>query len=181
MSAFPFLETKTDSRARSRSRSRERESDFRSREFDHRDRERFDDRRYDSSRDRDRDRGDRDRNPYPRHQDNRDRDRSRNLPLVPAPAKAQPVDENLAPIQDDPRIVDGRKMAKTRGGGRNTESFDPKSTLVRPDMRILVGPNRPVYGKKLKHDDVVVVCIFGVCVAYVLCTGCLNTSDGAQG
>lgn len=81
----------------------------------------------------------------------------RNLPLAPAPAKPQPVDENLAPIEDDPRIVDGRKMAKTRGGGRNTESFDPRSTLIRPDMRIIVGPNKPVYGKALKHDDVVIV------------------------
>jgi hypothetical protein len=44
-----------------------------------------------------------------------------------------------------------------KGGGRNTESFDPKSTLVRPDMRIIVGPNRPVLEKKIKHDDVIVV------------------------
>eukprot|EP00605_Chrysophyceae_sp_TOSAG23-4_P000597 GSChrysophyteH1.ASY1.ANO1.674.1 assembled CDS len=43
-----------------------------------------------------------------------------------------------------------------KGGGRNTESFDPKSTLVRPGMRIIVGQNKEEYGKPLKHDDVVI-------------------------
>lgn len=36
------------------------------------------------------------------------------------------------------------------------ESFDPKSTLVRPDMRILVG-SRESKPSQLKHDDVLVV------------------------
>jgi hypothetical protein len=43
------------------------------------------------------------------------------------------------------------------GAGQNTESFDPKSTLVRPDMRVIVGPNREVLGKTISHDDVIVV------------------------
>ena len=53
-----------------------------------------------------------------------------------------------------------QKAAASIGGqtGRNTESFDPASTLVRPQMRIIVGPNdRPVYGAKVKHDDVIIV------------------------
>jgi hypothetical protein len=73
------------------------------------------------------------------------------------PIKEQPIDNNLANVYDDPRVrEDGRKIVKIKGGGRNTESFDPRSTLVRPGMRIIVGPNREVYGKPLKHDDVVI-------------------------
>ena len=44
-----------------------------------------------------------------------------------------------------------------QGGGQNTESFDPNSTLVRPDLRILIGPNRECYGRPLRNDDIVVV------------------------
>ena len=36
-------------------------------------------------------------------------------------------------------------MVKIKGAGRNTESFDPKSTIVRPDMRILVGQPEDKY------------------------------------
>lgn len=50
------------------------------------------------------------------------------------------------------------RKATNRGRGRNTESFDPTSTLVRPDLRIRVGSNsKKTYGKPLKHDDVVIV------------------------
>jgi hypothetical protein len=63
-------------------------------------------------------------------------------------------DPLLPPMNDDPR--DGKRIKK-KGKGRNTESFDPSTTLVRPDMRILVGPNADVYGSVLKHDDVVIV------------------------
>jgi hypothetical protein len=41
--------------------------------------------------------------------------------------------------------------------GRNTESFDPESTFVRPDMRIIIGNKGEKFEKSLKHDDVVVV------------------------
>jgi hypothetical protein len=61
---------------------------------------------------------------------------------------------------DDPRLLcpeDKGKAQKKRGAGRNTESFDPASTFVRPDMRICVGPNRPVLGREIKHDDVYIV------------------------
>ncbi|KAL3906868.1 MAG: hypothetical protein SGILL_009101 [Bacillariaceae sp.] len=66
-------------------------------------------------------------------------------------------------VQKDPRgdgPISARmtKKATSRGNGRNTESFDPKSTLVRPDVRVLVGnPSSETLGKQLKHDDVVVV------------------------
>jgi hypothetical protein len=63
-------------------------------------------------------------------------------------------DPLLPPLNDDPR--DGKRIKK-KGKGRNTESFDPSTTLVRPDMRILVGPNADTYGSVLKHDDVVIV------------------------
>jgi len=44
------------------------------------------------------------------------------------------------------------------GNGRNTESFDPRSSLVRPDFRIQFGSNKAeAYGRKLRHDDVVVI------------------------
>jgi hypothetical protein len=68
------------------------------------------------------------------------------------------VDPELRPLADDPRIdSNGVKHRKERGGARNTESFDPASTLVRPDMRVIIGPQAERFGKSLKHDDVVVV------------------------
>jgi hypothetical protein len=57
-------------------------------------------------------------------------------------------------IDDDPR--QGRKPAPTRKG-RNTESFDPASTLARPDLRIRVGSARGRYDLPLRHDDVIFV------------------------
>jgi hypothetical protein len=69
-------------------------------------------------------------------------------------------DPNLPDVVDDPRVLypeEKGKAQKKRGAGRNTESFDPKSTLVRPAMRIVVGPNRPVLGRATKHDDVIIV------------------------
>lgn len=76
------------------------------------------------------------------------------------------TDENLPKdaLAKDPRDPTQRihrkkqsKNNKTKGG-RNTESFDPESTLVRPDLRVQIGnPHQPVYRKPLKHDDVVIV------------------------
>ena len=65
-------------------------------------------------------------------------------------------DENLPPnLQPDPRGHQKlTKKATHRGTGRNTDSFDPDSTLVRPDLRIRVGLED---GLPLKHDDVVIV------------------------
>ena len=68
------------------------------------------------------------------------------------------TDPYLPQLQDDPRVgPNGVKAVRTKGKGQNTESFDPRSTIVRPDVRIIIGPNTETYGKPLKHDDVVVV------------------------
>ena len=67
------------------------------------------------------------------------------------------IDANLPCVNDDPRVKGAGKAVTIRGGGRNTESFDPKSTLVRPSMRVIIGPNRPVLDKPVKHDDVLMV------------------------
>jgi len=67
------------------------------------------------------------------------------------------LDGALPDKHDDPRIRDGKKLVKIRGAGRNTESFDPKSTIVRPEMRILVQQPTQKIQTVLKHDDVVVV------------------------
>ena len=74
----------------------------------------------------------------------------------------QEPDAKLGDLQDDPRGSDPTKRitkkASHRGNGRNTESFDPASTLVRPDLRIHVGSSRSkVFNRPLKHDDVVIV------------------------
>jgi len=48
------------------------------------------------------------------------------------------VDSRLPPRADDPRVKvsrapgDDSKRVRAKGKGRNTESFDPKSTIVRP-------------------------------------------------
>lgn len=73
-----------------------------------------------------------------------------------------PPDERLGNVQDDPRGNDPTtritQKATGRGHGRNTESFDPASTLVRPDLRVLIGsPSQVSLNKPLKHDDVVIV------------------------
>ena len=41
--------------------------------------------------------------------------------------------------------------------GKNTESFDPKSTYCRPSMRVKIGTIEKKYNKSLYHDDVVLV------------------------
>jgi hypothetical protein len=68
-----------------------------------------------------------------------------------------PLDPKLPVVEDDPRVNNGVKQVRMKGKGQNTESFDPKSTLVRPDLRVLIGKNAEVYGKPLKHDDIVIV------------------------
>ena len=74
----------------------------------------------------------------------------------------QTKDAKLGNVEDDPRGEDPNqritRKATTRGNGRNTESFDPASTLVRPDLRVHVGSNRSSsFDRPLKHDDVVIV------------------------
>lgn len=77
-----------------------------------------------------------------------------------APVDERKLDDRLGEVHDDPRILNPHskgKAQKARGAGRNTESFDPRSTLLRPAMRVVVGPNRPVLGKTISHDDVIIV------------------------
>ena len=61
-------------------------------------------------------------------------------------------------IDDDPRKDTTIFRNK---GGRNTESFEPSSTFVRPAMRLIVGPNKKDYDAPVKHDDVMIVPEFG--------------------
>ena len=67
------------------------------------------------------------------------------------------LDEKVATKEDDPRVRNGKKFVRIKGGGRNTESFDPKDSLVRPDMRVIVEKPTTVMKHQLKHDDVVIV------------------------
>lgn len=45
---------------------------------------------------------------------------------------------------------------RTNGRGRNTESFDPRTTFVRPEMRVRV-VNKTKPPVTIKHDDVIIV------------------------
>ncbi len=70
------------------------------------------------------------------------------------------IDENLRLLNDDPRVDAEKGLKKVKNPdfkGRNSESFDPRSTLVRPDLRVIVGPKRDELNKPLKHDDVLIV------------------------
>lgn len=59
-------------------------------------------------------------------------------------------------VNDDPRGQ--QRQVNIHARGRNTHSFDPETTMVRPAMRVLVGPSCTTrYGKSLRHDDVVLV------------------------
>ena len=74
--------------------------------------------------------------------------------------KSPRSDPNLPKLIDDPRILNNSekgKAQKQRGTGRNTESFDPNSTIIRPSMRIIIGPKKQKYKKPTKHDDVIIV------------------------
>lgn len=46
---------------------------------------------------------------------------------------------------------------RTSGKGANTLSFDPKSSIGRPDMRIIVGNKGDKYTGRLTHDDVIII------------------------
>lgn len=116
----------------------------------------------------DRYREDRDRYRYKDDNDRRNERRGREYPSVHHNPSSKAtvrsiaitkLDDKLPQLDDDPRFdkEKGVRYAKMVGGGRNTESFDPKDTLVRPDLRVIVGPNREQYGRPLKHDDVVIV------------------------
>jgi len=103
----------------------------------------------------------------PRHHDreyNRHEDQSNRPDRNDSQSSSQlPHDERLGyHPNEDPRGNDPStrltKKASSRGNGRNTESFDPSSTLVRPDLRVLVSSaSHNTYPRKMKHDDVIIV------------------------
>ena len=63
-----------------------------------------------------------------------------------------PIDEKLNKLSiKDPRGNDPNKRITSKGKGRNTESFDPLSTIVRPDVRVWVGSKeKKSFDKPLK-------------------------------
>ncbi|CAK9089685.1 Protein SYM1 [Durusdinium trenchii] len=84
-------------------------------------------------------------------------------------------DHRFDPLKDDPRERPGAQLGRAQkaaigadlGGssgssgsslaGRNTASFDPRSTLVRPAMRVIYGRNGREFGVTTRPDDIVVV------------------------
>ena len=87
-----------------------------------------------------------------------DRFRHQNQRTKVIPLQNIPTDSRLPLVNDDPRVDPNRgKLVKMKGAGRNTESFDPESTLVRPDMRIIIAPKQDVLDQTLTHDDVLIV------------------------
>jgi len=90
---------------------------------------------------------------------------NRKLKLAPSPRPGYDDDGRLENLEDDPRYFPGAELGKAQKAamgitgltGRNTASFDPRSTLVRPAMRIYYGETREQHTKELKLDDVVIV------------------------
>jgi len=85
--------------------------------------------------------------------------------LAPAPRPGYDEDGRLKDLSDDPRYFEGAELGKAQKAalgikglhGRNTASFEPDSTLVRPAMRVFYGAPKKRYGDPLKPDDVVIV------------------------
>lgn len=66
---------------------------------------------------------------------------------TPAPAK---LTGGTAPA--------GKNKKNAKQAGRNTESFDPNSTLVTPSIRVYVASGKArEYGRSLKHDDTIIM------------------------
>lgn len=93
--------------------------------------------------------------------DNRRRQQNNNQQgNVKTTKAALELDENLCPnIAPDPRGEDPERRMIKKTAGRNTASFNPSSTFVRPALRIQLGsPSKKCYNHfPLKHDDVVIV------------------------
>ena len=91
--------------------------------------------------------------------------RVRRNQLQPLPRPGYDRDGRLAQVEDDPRYFPGAELGKAQKAamgikgmhGRNTASFDPRSTLVRPAMRVVYGRKGHEFGAQTKPDDVVVV------------------------
>lgn len=77
-------------------------------------------------------------------------------PALVARSSAGADDPDLPEVADDPRGE--QRQVNIHARGRNSQSFDPTSTMVRPAMRVLVGrSSTKSYDKPLRHDDVVIV------------------------
>lgn len=88
--------------------------------------------------------------------------------LKPLPRPGFDEDRRFETVQDDPRYFENAEIGKAQLAamglqglqglhGKNTASFDPASTLVRPAMRVIYGQQQERYGKVLRTDDVVAV------------------------
>jgi len=85
--------------------------------------------------------------------------------LAPLPRPGIDKDGRLEQIEDDPRYFQNAELGKAQRAalgetglaGKNTASFDPSSTIVRPSMRVIHGPKQKRYDRILKYDDVVMV------------------------
>eukprot|EP00929_Paragymnodinium_shiwhaense_P072885 TRINITY_DN369_c1_g5_i1.p1 TRINITY_DN369_c1_g5~~TRINITY_DN369_c1_g5_i1.p1 ORF type:complete len:692 (-),score=144.76 TRINITY_DN369_c1_g5_i1:305-2347(-) len=83
--------------------------------------------------------------------------------LKPLPRPGFDEDDRLAPLNDDPRYFEGAELGKAQKAamgikgqtGRNTASFDPSSTLVRPSARIIYGPPGKRYEQDIRPDDAI--------------------------
>eukprot|EP00928_Gymnodinium_smaydae_P047271 TRINITY_DN3153_c0_g1_i1.p1 TRINITY_DN3153_c0_g1~~TRINITY_DN3153_c0_g1_i1.p1 ORF type:complete len:666 (-),score=162.10 TRINITY_DN3153_c0_g1_i1:54-2003(-) len=87
------------------------------------------------------------------------------LSRVPPPRPGVDDDRRFQLLDDDPRYFEGAELGKAQKAalgyigltGRNTASFDPKSTLVRPAMRVVHGPIQACYDSTITPDDLVIV------------------------
>lgn len=70
-----------------------------------------------------------------------------------------PLVKTVDPRASDENLGKAQKAMLGLGvkTGRNTDSFDPRSTLVRPMMRVRVADKNDNIVENLKHDDVVIV------------------------
>mmetsp|Transcript_115072 Transcript_115072/g.223561 ORF Transcript_115072/g.223561 Transcript_115072/m.223561 type:complete len:645 (+) Transcript_115072:88-2022(+) len=83
----------------------------------------------------------------------------------PPPRPGFDTDKRLEQMDDDPRYAEGAELGKAqraalgeRGlNGRNTASFDPNSTLVRPTMRLMHAKPQKRLGRQITPDDVIAV------------------------
>jgi hypothetical protein len=76
------------------------------------------------------------------------------------------------PKNESNKKVRDKENRRTKGSGRNTESFDPSSTLQRPDLRVRIASsvrNSTAYRDDIRHDDVIIVPeLFGCDTDYAL-------------
>jgi hypothetical protein len=85
---------------------------------------------------------------------------------TPADGAQDTINSNSAqvvtpfPKNESNKKVRERETRRTKGSGRNTESFDPTSTLQRPDLRVRIASstrNATSYSDAIRHDDVIIV------------------------